>query len=441
MGLIELGKRLRSKKIILSFSSGNPLVDSSGTSKVILRDQRIFLSSGMSYLLLFPVCVALGKDVEARYIDFRSYGVVADGSFVGIFSERDIRVEFGNLVCNGFSFEALHIHHLIRNDLRRTSRLLSVFDVRRVVVYLHDYYLVCSKGLNLINENASPCPLVVSDDCASCPKSAERLGRLEEITAFFVNLGARVVALAPSVVAARIWEKYGPFPVDEVVVLPHQRLSGEYKGNREKVDPTKFLSVGFVGAQRSAKGWELWKRLLEETPRGFYEFIQFGSGPESSELFTQVPVFTHKQGKDAMVLALRRANLNVALLLSNWPETYSYTAFECLASGAFIVTLEGSGNIAEMVRARHCGIVCKDGVELIKLLHDKNRLVEMVNAYRSSDVLRPEVLDDSDGILAYAGGDYALGALNLSGRVRRTYVDSAFAALASLLYKRKYASL
>lgn len=441
MGLIELGKRLRSKKIILSFSSGNPLVDSSGTSKVILRDQCLFLSSGMSYLLLFPVCVALGKDVEARYIDFRSYGVVADGSFVGIFSEHDIRGEFDNLVCNGFSFEALHIHHLIRNDLRRTSRLLSVFDVRRVVVYLHDYYLVCPKGLNLIDENASPCPLLVSDDCACCPKSAERLGRLEEITAFFVNLGARVVALAPSVVPARIWEKYGPFPVDEVVVLPHQRLSGEYKGNREKVDPTKCLSVGFVGAQRSAKGWELWKRLLEETPRGIYEFIQFGSGPESSELFTQVPVFTHKQGKDAMVLALRRANLNVALLLSNWPETYSYTAFECLASGAFIVTLEGSGNIAEMVRTMHCGVVCRDEVELIGLFHNKERLVELVNAYRFSDVVRPEVLVDSDGILSYAGGNFSLRYSNGTPSSRLSMVDSVFASVASVLYKRKYASL
>ena len=250
-----------------------------------------------------------------------------------------------------------------------------------------------------------------------------------------------MVAIAPSVVPAKIWEKYGTLPVDEVIVLPHQKLSGEYKGNRYKVDPTRHISVGFVGAQRSAKGWELWKRLVEEIPHGLYDFIQFGSGPENSELFTQVPVFTHKQGKDAMILALRQANLKVALLLSNWPETYSYTAFECLAAGAFIVTLEGSGNIAEMVRTRHCGIVCKDGDELIRLLRNKDKLVELANAYRSSDVLRPEVLVDSDGIIDFTGGDFALRYSNNSSCDCPSVVDAAFASVASVLYKRKYASL
>lgn len=442
MSFIGLKEHLRFKRVVVSLASGNPLVDSSGTSKVILRDRDAFLAAGKSYLLLFPVCTALGGDIESsRYIDFRSYGIVIDESFVGIFTESKIRDEVDSLLSDGYCFDALHIHHLIRNELRRTSRLLTVFNVTRAVIYLHDYYLICPEALNLIDDDGKPCSLVLTGCCEGCPKRACAERRLSEIKNFLSELHARVVAIAPSEVPARLWRKYGTLPIDKVAVLPHQEMRGEFHGNRSPVDAACRMSVGFVGAQRAAKGWSLWKRLIEETPRDLYDFMQFGSGAETSGLFTQIPVFTHEQGKDAMIVALRNKGLAVALLLSNWPETYSYTAFECFASGAYIITLDGSGNIADMVKNNHCGFVCKNEDELMGLLADKTRLVSLVNAYRASGVVRPAELVDSEKILAYAGGEYTLERTKMTAQDKMSLLDSAFAMAASMLYKRKYASL
>ena len=53
------------------------------------------------------------------------------------------------------------------------------------------------------------------------------------------------------------------------------------------------------------------------------------------------------------------------MILSPWPETFSYAAHEAFASGASVMTLCDSGNVAAAVRKRDCGIVVKDEEELI----------------------------------------------------------------------------
>ena len=75
------------------------------------------------------------------------------------------------------------------------------------------------------------------------------------------------------------------------------------------------------------------------------------------------------------------------------------------------------------------------------LLADKTRLVSLVNAYRASGVVRPAELVDSEKILAYAGGEYTLERTKMTAQDKMSLLDSAFAMAASMLYKRKYASL
>ena len=58
-----------------------------------------------------------------------------------------------------------------------------------------------------------------------------------------------------------------------------------------------------------------------------------------------------------MVRALASQNIDVAILWSVWPETFSFTAHEALAAGTVIVTSEDSGNSADRVRRFDRGIV------------------------------------------------------------------------------------
>ena len=65
-------------------------------------------------------------------------------------------------------------------------------------------------------------------------------------------------------------------------------------------------------------------------------------------------------GPDAMRAALERHQLDFAFLWSIWPETFSFTCYEAMAAGAFVLTGQQSGNIAAQAGAGSRGRVFPD---------------------------------------------------------------------------------
>ena len=57
---------------------------------------------------------------------------------------------------------------------------------------------------------------------------------------------------------------------------------------------------------------------------------------------------------------MEKDKIDIVMLLSNWPETYSYTMYEALAANCFILSNENSGNIEQNVRKEHWGIIYRD---------------------------------------------------------------------------------
>ena len=72
-----------------------------------------------------------------------------------------------------------------------------------------------------------------------------------------------------------------------------------------------------------------------------------------------------QQQPDAMSAAIARLQLDLVVMLSPWPETFSYTTFEALAGGADVVCLAASGNVADTVLRQRRGVVAQDAEELI----------------------------------------------------------------------------
>src|SRR5690606_8220124 len=105
------------------------------------------------------------------------------------------------------------------------------------------------------------------------------------------------------------------------------------------------------GLPNEHKGWTVFKRLAERFAGStLYRFFHLGKLPDQDFLgdFTKVEI--GRDNMDAMQRAAKKAQLDVAIIWSNWPETFCFTAYEALAAGACVIANPASGNVADLVK-------------------------------------------------------------------------------------------
>jgi hypothetical protein len=127
------------------------------------------------------------------------------------------------------------------------------------------------------------------------------------------------------------------------------------------------VRVAFVGQPVYHKGWGTFRELVAATQDlGCYRFHQFASRAELASIGGVTPVAAETSAADpfGMTRALAAHRIDLVLALSPWPETFGYVAHEALASGADVIALAGTGNIAAMLRQREGGIVLEDAAAL-----------------------------------------------------------------------------
>jgi glycosyltransferase involved in cell wall biosynthesis len=121
--------------------------------------------------------------------------------------------------------------------------------------------------------------------------------------------------------------------------------------------------LGFPAAH---KGWPIFKELFRrfggDSRYKFYHFAARDTATLPGINFVTTEV-TAKQ-RDAAGRLLAKHGIDIFLLLSNWPETFSFVAHEAISAGARVVCLADSGNVAELIKRLHCGEVFEtvDGI-------------------------------------------------------------------------------
>ena len=95
-----------------------------------------------------------------------------------------------------------------------------------------------------------------------------------------------------------------------------------------------------------------------------------------------VSVSVAKGNRQLMVETLRKHQIDVTLLWSLCPETFSFTLFESLAAGCYVLTYKDSGNIqAYLKRQSAQGLVLENESALFDLLAS-NDLISRVMEYQ-----------------------------------------------------------
>jgi len=175
---------------------------------------------------------------------------------------------------------------------------------------------------------------------------------------------------APSDVALRLWESRSGLIANRKVVHHHCYLESQTRSHRdEKRGGDHQLRVAFIGFPVVHKGWPAFRMGVEHlSPADAFAFYHIGAGHTDDPRIQNVAVSVTRANPTAMIDAIWDNEIDLVVLWSLWPETFSLAAYEALAGGALIVTHADSGNIATIVEENGAGWVLDSEDALLELL-------------------------------------------------------------------------
>jgi hypothetical protein len=166
-------------------------------------------------------------------------------------------------------------------------------------------------------------------------------------------------------------------------VIPHLNLN--WKGKEPGRSTSDPLRIGFLGFPVYWKGWDTWVRLVNTfSEDARYEFFCFSSKTSTANKMRWIRVSVTNGNRLSMVESLKENKTDVAFLWSLCPETFSFTLYESLAAGCYVLTYKDSGNIQAYLRQNtQRGLVLENEDALFKLFSG-NELITLVQDYQKN---------------------------------------------------------
>ena len=371
-GLERALENLREKPFVLALSQDNYLKVVGGVQLKIADQQREMNDKGLSYLHLSPFKARTTLDFSNKP------GVMnlnLDGQFVGYIDDETLLSAFTSLVEAG-TLKEIIIHHLIGWKLNYVEQLLTLAKNVPICFWLHDFFSICPNYLLLRNDREyCHAPKPESNACQLCVYGSIRPLHYQAFLSLFQRFLIQVIS--PSEFALEFWREKFPVNASEERVVPHASL--EWGENLKGFNKQEPLKVAFVGYPVLHKGWQTWLNLTNKFGKDSrYKFFLFSTEMQPSHNFVHVSVKVTIQNRTAMIDALRKNGIDVAFLWSICPETFSFTLYEALAAGCYIVTNPASGNIQAYIKAHPAaGLVVDDEYALMELF-EGNTLVDYI---------------------------------------------------------------
>ena len=343
-----------------------------GIQSLIASEQSAFNRRGEAYLHLAPAVPLLtlaadpapeGAAGGGRVPSFLH--VTLDGDTLGVAAAGEVLDLLAALAARLPALRRLVVHCMFGHSTGFVTALHRALHAGAgaplvAVFWLHDYESLCA-GYTLLRNDVAFCgaPPVDSAACGICVYGEGRAAHLAGIQALFRAVPFHVVA--PSAAALDVWLRRADLPhlsaqVGEVLRIEPAGLRRQVAGTSGAVVPRGSLAnpvrLAFVGLPTPGKGWEAFCGIASHLARSSaYRLLHFAScGDQGVPGVGFMHVQVTPAAPDAMVRALAAAGTDLVLVLSPWPETFCIVASEALAAGADVLTLECSGNVADLVR-------------------------------------------------------------------------------------------
>jgi len=298
--------------------------------------------------------------------------IVVNGKIVGVANYADIANALSHNASLMPEARTFIVHSPLGHSVRGLAQVQSALGCSRNFYWLHDYTGVCA-GFQLLRNDVEYCgaPDVQSEGCRICIYGSSRQMNQERLLRLFEH--CQFIVVSPSDAARAIWQRASSLPSQGVVVVEHCRLkeiSGQLKTGHpdEAGTETRPVKIAFIGYPIPQKGWLTFERILDQAA-GFanYNFYHFASADSirSRKNLRGVASNVTADDRDLMTRRLREAEIDLVVIAAEWPETFSYVTFEALAAGADVVTLDRSGNVADVVRKLRRGRVFEHEDEIV----------------------------------------------------------------------------
>jgi hypothetical protein len=299
--------------------------------------------------------------------------VVINGEFAGIATLESFIAILGERAVGFGKPRIFIVHSVLGFNEEQIVNLRTALDPARSVFWLHDYTSLC-EGFNLLRDDLAFCnaPPASSMACRICVYGASRARHLDRMQRLFEGCDFNV--LSPSASTLDLWSSRTQLPYASAAVHPHSQLvnvaieeppaSGDAEEQR--------VRIGFVGFSAASKGWPVFSSLVDDfhsDPR--YRFIHFAargvsSNPECELVITE----STPDDRDATTRLLHEHRIDFLAMMSPWPETFSFVAYEAIAAGCRLLCFSDSGNVAALVRRTGLGTVFADTAALRSFLAD-----------------------------------------------------------------------
>lgn len=339
--LAERGPQFRNG-IVLSISHDDYATVCGGVQNCVGDEEQAFSKEGWAYFHFRPAQPLLALSEDTPVADFLTF-VRVNGQRLGLVRFLDLVAAIAAMNENRLPI-FLVIHHLLGFSPEVAQEAARIAKPKQTIVWAHDFFTLCP-SYALLRNNLEFCfaPDATSKVCGICCFGERRRSHLRRMEALFSAVVPTL--LTPSEAALTFWQSRSGMRISEAAVVPHGSLTMDARG--EARNASEPLKVGFLGLPTHSKGWHTFENLAARhygDQRYAFFHLGFAPGTPARNIhYTKVEVDRTK--RDEMIYTVRSLELDVVVLWSYCYETFSFTAHEALAGGAFVVTRRDAGNV------------------------------------------------------------------------------------------------
>lgn len=256
----------------------------------------------------------------------------------------------------------VHVHHMINHYFD----LFDVINEAKIpyMINLHDYYFVCP-NFSLMENNIKCCVSNENRNCDACLKNLKNLegnfARNWRSTTLKILRNAKKV-IAPSNSTKEIYQEF--FSSLKIDVVEHGVDKTRYD-IKETVLPetTERKNIAFIGGINKIKGCDFLRKFIEKSADNEYKYNIHLFGTAIEEDLNESKgnyTFHGTYERENIINNLKENNIDLVLLLTIWPESYSYTLTEAAIAQIPVLAID-YGAVSERVQKNKLGyIIDKD---------------------------------------------------------------------------------
>lgn len=227
-----------------------------------------------------------------------------------------------------------------------------------ITMLMHDFFSVCPT-INLLDDTGKYCRIPELERCENCLKNTESLQALEYGTMFrwrkewkaFLKACEEVTVFSED--SRQIVEKaFGR--LENIAVRPHQISYIPKVEKQHKI--SKTLNIGLLGVLTKHKGRTLIRELAEIIERNRLDIRIILIGSSSRKIKSPVYRETGPYTRDSIPRLILENDIDIFLIPSIWPETFSYTTEEIMQMGMPVMSFD-IGAPAERIKKYEKGLI------------------------------------------------------------------------------------